>query len=43
MAAVPEEQATAYRDPTAAANAASKRGTNGPTDDTKFVVRHSSR
>ncbi len=40
---MPEEQATAYREPTAAANASSNLVTNGPTEETKFVRRHSSR
>ncbi len=43
MAAVPLEQATAWRAPTASANSRSNRSTNGPTDETKFVARHSSR
>ena len=37
-AAVPLAQATAYFAPTKAANSRSNRSTNGPTDDTKFVV-----
>jgi hypothetical protein len=43
IAAVPDAQATAWRVPTKAANASSNRVTNGPIDDTKFELRHSSR
>src|SRR5687767_13813739 len=42
-AAVPVAHATACFAPTYAANSRSNRSTNGPTDDTKFVVTHSSR
>src|SRR5262245_50853170 len=42
-AAVPDAHATACLLPTYSANSFSKRSTNGPTDDTKFVARHSSR
>ena len=41
-AAVPLVVATAYGTPQAAAKSRSKRSTNGPTDDTQPVLRHSS-
>src|SRR5712691_12672130 len=41
-AAVPLVVAIAYGTPKAAANSRSKRSTNGPTDDTQPVLRHSS-
>src|SRR4051812_26877812 len=40
-AAVPLTTATAWRAPTASATIFSKRSTNGPTDETQLVSRHS--